>query len=72
MAGSLAAGDLGRRERACAVCLTEQPARVAIELRAVTSIDPAARSFLDRMRARGAAVSGGPAAASPGDIPNPH
>jgi hypothetical protein len=56
--GRLGAKDLGRLERACAVCLTERQAPLTIELGGVTAIDPPARSFLARMRERGATISG--------------
>ena len=57
VAGRLTAADLGRLERACAAGLTDAPARVALDVQDVTSIDRAAEIFLARLRDRGAFVS---------------
>jgi hypothetical protein len=53
----MTAADLGRLERACAAGLTDAPARVALDVQDVTSIDRAAEIFLARLRDRGAFVS---------------
>ncbi len=60
--GRLAAGDLGRLERACGKALEQKLAPLELNLEEVLSIDNAARGYLDRLRARGARVHGDVAA----------
>ena len=56
LVGRLGAVDLRRLERACGRALEEARPPLTIELRRVTAIDTAARSFLDRLAARGVVV----------------
>lgn len=55
--GSLSVHDLGRLERACGPALEERQPPLEIDLTRVTTIDEAARLFLQRLMSRGAIVS---------------
>ncbi len=52
--GRLAATDLKRLERACGYALEHKTVPLEIHLERVSTIDDAARVYLDRLRARGA------------------
>ena len=52
--GRLAANDLKRLERACRYALEHKLVPLELHLEHVSTIDEAARAYLDRLRARGA------------------
>jgi hypothetical protein len=54
--GRFSAADLKRLERACRYALEHKFVPLELNLEHVTSIDEAARSYIDRLRARGAHV----------------
>jgi hypothetical protein len=56
LGGRLGAGDLGRLERACRHALEHELVPLELNLEKVSSIDGAARAYIDRLRARGADV----------------
>ena len=56
--GRLTARDLGRLERACGEALEQRPAPLELDVERVLSIDDAARSYLERLCARGALIQG--------------
>ena len=56
--GRLTAGDLRRLERACGDALEHKLAPLELNVDQVLSIDNAARSYLERLRARGARIQG--------------
>ena len=58
--GRLTAGDLSRLERACGDALEQKLAPLELNVDQVLSIDGAARSYLERLRARGARIHGNP------------
>ena len=60
--GRLQARDLKRLERACRHALGHEFVPLDLHLESVTSIDESARTYLDRLRARGARVHGAPPA----------
>ncbi|MGH9143178.1 MAG: hypothetical protein ACRD2I_18755 [Vicinamibacterales bacterium] len=57
--GRLAAGDLKRLERACGQALEHKLVPLELNLEKVSSIDAAARAYLERLRSRGAHVRTG-------------
>ena len=59
VAGRFSARDLKRLERACHDALEHQHVPIELNLAKVLTIDPAARAYLDRLRARGASFRGG-------------
>jgi hypothetical protein len=56
--GRVRAGDLRRLESACGHALEQRPVPLQLDVAGVRSIDSAARSYLDRLCARGARVQG--------------
>ena len=56
--GRLTASDLRRLERACGDALEHKLAPLELNIDHVLSIDNAARSYLERLRARGARIRG--------------
>ena len=58
LAGRLEAADLKRLERACRYALEHKEVPLELNLARVTDIDTTARTYLDRLRARGASVLG--------------
>jgi ABC-type transporter Mla MlaB component len=56
--GHLTASDLGRLERACGSALEHKLAPLELNVEQLLSIDEAATSYLDRLRARGARIRG--------------
>ena len=58
IAGRLKATDLKRLERACGHALQHQFVPLELNIERVTLIDESARTYLDRLRARGANVNG--------------
>lgn len=56
LAGRLAAVDLKRLERACRYALEHHQVPLELNLMRVTDIDNAARTYLERLRARGARI----------------
>lgn len=54
--GQLGGRDLGRLERACGPALEQQRAPLTIRLAAVAGIDEPAKTYLERLAARGAVV----------------
>lgn len=64
IAGRLEAKDLKRLERACSHALPHEFVPLDLNLEGVTAIDESARTYLERLRARGARVHGAPPAAT--------
>jgi len=56
--GRLSAGDLRRLERACRYALEQKHVPLEINLDKVSSVDDAAQTYLQRLRARGARMVG--------------
>jgi hypothetical protein len=56
--GCLSSGDLKRLERACRYALEHKLVPLELNLERVSSIDHAARAYLERLRARGARLRG--------------
>ncbi|HEY7291025.1 MAG TPA: hypothetical protein VH583_14410 [Vicinamibacterales bacterium] len=56
--GRLSARDLKRLERACGSALVQKRLPLEVNLQNVTSLDEAARAYLEKLRARGARVYG--------------
>lgn len=54
--GKLRGRDLGRLERACGPALEQQRPPLTIRLAAVADIDEPAKTYLERLAARGAVV----------------
>ena len=54
--GRLSARDLKRLERACALALLQKHLPLEVNLQGVTSLDAAARAYLERLGARGATL----------------
>jgi hypothetical protein len=54
--GRLRAADLSRLERACGSALHEKLLPLELDVQQVTSVDDAARAYLERLRARGARI----------------
>lgn len=61
LAGRLKAKDLKRLERACGHALQHEFVPLELDVAQVTFIDESARTYLDRLCARGATVLGAPA-----------
>jgi hypothetical protein len=59
--GTLGARDLKRLEHACRDALQHERLPIELDVGAVTHTDDAARTYLDRLRARGASLVGDPA-----------
>lgn len=56
--GRLTAADLGRLERSCGSALEHKLAPLEVNVERVLTIDDAARSYLERLSARGARIRG--------------
>jgi len=56
--GRLTSRDLKRLERACHQALQQKNAPIELDLDRLVAIDPAARAYVERLRARGASISG--------------
>ena len=56
--GRLGASDLKRLERACRFALEHKLVPLEIHLEHVSTMDDAARAYLDRLQARGAHIYG--------------
>jgi hypothetical protein len=56
--GRLSSRDLKRLERACGSALLQKHLPLELNLQKVTSLDDAARAYLERLCARGARVYG--------------
>ena len=56
LAGRFSARDLKRLERACRYALEHKSIPLELKLEEVTSMDAAARAYVERLRARGASV----------------
>lgn len=56
LSGHLSGRDLGRLERLCGPALEHQTLPLTIRFTQTTTVDPAARAYLDRLVQRGAVL----------------